>query len=183
MAQGRRHVYVAFLRAVNVGGSGKLPMTALRSLVEAAGGTEVQTYIQSGNVVFGHRLRSGDKVGAALETALREEAGLTTSAMVFTGSELEAVIVENPFSGRPENLLHVAFFTRAPSPSEVAGAALERFSPEEAAVVGRRAYLFLPNGVGRAKLPTALQKVGVPSTLRNWRTVTTLAGMAGEQVT
>jgi uncharacterized protein (DUF1697 family) len=122
-------------------------------------------------------------VAAELEAALGEGAGLVTSVMVRTGAELRAVLEENPFSGRPENLLHIAFFSRTASASDVAGAGLERFAPEEAAVIGRQAYLFLPNGVGRAKLPTALRKVGVPSTLRNWRTVTTLADMVGELAT
>jgi uncharacterized protein (DUF1697 family) len=101
--------------------------------------------------------------------------------MVRTGEELASVLAANPHAGRPENLVHVAFFTAPPPPDEVAGAALERFGPEEAVVLGREAYLFLPNGVGRAKLPVALRRVDVPWTLRNWRTVTTLRQMADEQ--
>ena len=171
------HAYAALLRAVNVGGRGKLPMADLRALVEAAAGTDVQTYIQSGNVVFRHRLASSDRVAAQLEATLYKEAGLHTSVMVRTAGELALILAENPFPARGEHV-HVAFLSRSPSPSDVADAGLDRFAPEEAAVVGRQVYLFLPNGVGRAKLPNALSKLAVPATLRNWRTVTTLSDMA-----
>lgn len=175
---GSAQAYVALLRAVNVGGTGKLSMAELRAIVERAGGTGVRTYIQSGNVVFRHRGRSAGPLAGRLEEAIRRDTGLDTSVIVRTASELGDVVAANPFPERPTSSLHVAFFPEDVPSSETAMASLGSFPPEEAVARGRELYLYLPNGVGRAKLPTVLRRLPLPSTVRNWRTVTTLCEMA-----
>ena len=87
--------YVALLRAVNVGGTGKLAMTDLRRLCESAGLSCVKTYIQSGNVVFKSALGEA-KVKAKLEKALTAKMGKPSFAMVRTAAELRAVVERNP---------------------------------------------------------------------------------------
>ncbi len=94
--------YVALLRAVNVGGTGKLPMPELRAMCEAAGFTEVRTYIASGNVVF-EADKNERAVKAVLEGALEAYAGKPVGVMVRTGAEMQAILTANPFSAAAPN--------------------------------------------------------------------------------
>src|SRR5262245_13938414 len=92
----RMATYVAFLRAVNVGGTGKLPMSELRVLCEEAGFKDVTTYIQSGNVVFTSKIDAA-KTQQKLEKALAKKMGKPVGVHVRTSSELEAIIKGNPY--------------------------------------------------------------------------------------
>ena len=89
-------VYIALLRAVNVGGTGKLPMPELRGMCEALGFTQVRTYIASGNVVFESRLGEAS-VKKKLEQSLEAYAGKPVGVVVRTATELGSVLQGNPF--------------------------------------------------------------------------------------
>ncbi len=107
--------FVALLRAVNVGGTGKLPMNDLKAMCEAAGFTEVRTFIASGNVIF----KSGKPeagIRAALEASLKDYAGKPIGVLVRTAAELAAVLKANPFPKAAPNLT-VAIFLNKPPPS------------------------------------------------------------------
>src|SRR5215469_12747353 len=106
-------VYIALLRAVNVGGTGKLPMSELKAMCEAAGFAKVQTYIASGNVLFESR-SSEAKVSAALEARVQEYAGKPVGVLVRSAAELTEVQARNPFSGRPPNRTVAIFLQEAP---------------------------------------------------------------------
>src|SRR5580692_5299756 len=108
------HAYIALLRAVNVGGTGKLPMTELKAMCERVGFQSVRTYIASGNVVFQSK-KTEAQVKALLEAALAAYAGKAVGVMVRTAAEMAAVLKENPFPKMPGNLTH-AFFMDAPPP-------------------------------------------------------------------
>src|SRR5262249_38964880 len=88
--------YVALLRAVNVGGTGKLAMSDLRMLCREAGFTRVETYIASGNVIFASGAAAGS-VQAKLEARLLAHAGRPIGVVLRTGAELAAVVEANPF--------------------------------------------------------------------------------------
>lgn len=168
--------YVALLRGVNVGGRTSLQMSALREAFTALGFGEVSTYIQSGNVVFTSDAPvDADELGRALTEALDRE----LTVMVRTAAELQAVIDATPFASAPAAERHVAFLATAPDPSTVDGLDLAPFAPETAEVIGSEVHLHLPNGMGRAKLPTYLGRVlGAAVTYRNWNTVTKLAQLS-----
>ena len=100
--------FVALLRAVNVGGTGKLPMVELKAMCEAAGFASVKTYIASGNVVFQSK-KTEAQVKAALEKALAAYAGKPVGVMVRTAAEMAEVLAKNPFQKMPGNRT-VAFF-------------------------------------------------------------------------
>src|SRR5579864_7011350 len=99
-----RHMtaYAALLRAVNVGGTGKLPMSELRAMCESVGFSNVRTYIASGNVVFESKLPEGS-VKAKLERCLEKYAGKPVGVLVRTGAELAAVLAGNPFRSAAPN--------------------------------------------------------------------------------
>lgn len=168
--------YVALLRGVNVGGRTSLKMADLRGAFADLGFGEVTTYIQSGNVVFTSDAPVGaDELGRALTAALDRE----LTVMVRTAAELQAVIDATPFASAPPKERHVAFLATAPDPSTVAGLDVAPFAPETAEVIGSEVHLHLPNGMGRAKLPTYFGRVlGADVTYRNWNTVTKLAELA-----
>src|SRR5262245_20617540 len=106
--------YVAFLRAVNVGGTSKLPMTALRALCQQAGFENVATYIVSGNVAFTSRLDAA-KARQKLEKLLAAKMGKAARVHLRTPAELEAILRRNPFRAAPPNRLLV-FFLDEPAP-------------------------------------------------------------------
>ena len=167
--------YLGLLRGVNVGGKHKLPMAELRALVEALGHTEVSTFIQSGNVIF---TAARPVTPGSLETAIHDRLGIDTTVVLRTSSELERIVQANPFADRDPAVLHVGFLARRPAATTVSDLAVDRFDPEQCAIRGTECYLYLPNGMGRAKLPAYLdRRIEIPVTVRNWNTVTKLLAL------
>ena len=172
--------FVALLRAVNVGGNNKIPMPELRALLESLGYSKVASYIQSGNVAFDSPARTSSALVAPIEAAITQTFGLRIDVIVRSARELNSAIDANPFHGvAPDQSVHIAFLDKPPDLARVATLDTTRFLPDEFAIIGRDAYLHLPNGVGTSKLPTALLAKLAPSvaTIRNWNTVTKLAEM------
>ena len=172
--------YVAFLRAVNVGGKNKVPMAGLREARTAAGLEEVATVLQSGNVVFRSRASAG--AAAKLVAATIEETlGLQIGIVIRSAAELADVSATNPFldaePDRDPKTLHVAFLSGRPTAAAVAKLDPDRSPPDAFAVVGCEVYLSYPDGSGRSRLTLDyLEKaLGVTGTARNWRTVQRLA--------
>jgi uncharacterized protein (DUF1697 family) len=166
--------YVAFLRAVNVGGTGKLPMAELRAMAEALGFTNVRTYIASGNLVFASTL-SEAKVKAALEDRLEAYAGKPVGVVVRTGAELAAVLRANPFPAAPPDRT-VAIFLDAPPPADTL-MQVSSVGTEEIAQGKREIYVHYPDGMARSKLRIPAAKAG---TARNMNTIATLAEWAAQ---
>jgi uncharacterized protein (DUF1697 family) len=164
--------YIALLRAVNVGGTGKLPMTELKAMCVAEGYTDVQTYIASGNVVF-----SADKpepaVKAALERRLQAYAGKPVAVIVRSAAEMATVLQENPFPGEPPNRT-VAIFLDQPPPADALDGIQNR-KDEKIALGKREIYVAYGSGMGdsRLKIPAAAS-----GTARNMNTIAKLARMA-----
>jgi len=164
--------YVALLRAVNVGGTGKLPMSDLKALCEAAGFEKVRTYIASGNVVF-ESGRAEAQVKAALEAALHGYAGKPVGVCVRTAAEIAAVRDDDPFPEAPRNRT-VAIFLDHPAPPDALDHAVGR-KGEQMALGLREIYVLYDEGMGTSKLRIPAAKAG---TARNMNTVAKLAAMA-----
>lgn len=163
--------YAALLRAINVGGTGKLAMKDLVAVCEAAGFTEVATYIQSGNVVFKSRL-SEAAVTTKLEVALAKQVGKPVGVMIRDADELASVIARNPFRTAAPNQV-IVFFV----PKPLARAALKDVvipGREELKADGREVFVHYPDGQGRSKLKLPFADVG---TGRNLNTVSKLVDM------
>lgn len=166
--------FIALLRAVNVGGTGKLPMTELKAMCEASGFACVRTYIASGNVVFTSR-KSESAVKKALEAALEAYAGKPVGVMVRTVSEMQAVLSDNPFPKLAPNRTMAVFLDRAPPADTLAG--LRGQKDEEVRLGRREIYIHYGDGMGQSKLVVPAAKAG---TARNMNTVAALAKMAAE---
>lgn len=162
--------YAALLRAVNVGGTGKLPMTELVAMCAAAGFTGARTYIASGNVVF-HSDADEPGVKAALEAALLAYAGKPVGVMVRTGAEMAAVAAANPFVGAPGNRV-TAIFLDAPPPADLMAGVTGLGKEEEVAPGVREIYVRYGDGQADTKLKIRAAAAG---TARNMNTVAKLA--------
>jgi uncharacterized protein (DUF1697 family) len=161
--------YAALLRAVNVGGTGKLPMSELRAMCASIGFSNVRTYIASGNVVFENKL-SESSVKAKLERCLEDYAGKPVGILIRTGAELAAVLANNPFSSAAPNRT-VAIFLDAPPPADVLDS-LSGQQTEEIALGTREIYVHYKDGIARSKLKIPAAGTG---TARNMNTVAKLA--------
>jgi uncharacterized protein (DUF1697 family) len=173
--------FVALLRGINVGGKHVLAMARVREAFTAAGGGEVETYIQSGNVVFSHATRSATTLAHDLEQRLAKVAGFAVPVMLRTATEIARVLEHNPFPAAEVDQLHVAFMRARPADNALAAIELAKFAPESCALVGRELYLRLPNGIGRSKLAVALARptaIASSATTRNLRTVIKLHELA-----
>ena len=164
--------YVALLRAVNVGGTGKLPMTELRKMCEAAGFTNVRTYIASGNVVFDSTLAKR-AVQQALERSLEAYAGKPVGVLIRTGEEMAAVLDANPFRDEAPNRTVPIFLDAAPPADTLEHVAGQQ--NEQVALGKHEIYVYYGDGMAKTKLKIPATKTG---TARNINTIAKLAEWA-----
>jgi uncharacterized protein (DUF1697 family) len=165
-------VYIALLRAVNVGGTGKMPMADLKILCEDAGFVDVRTYIASGNVVFKSAL-SASHIKAALEAKLTAYAGKPIGVIVRTVPEMAAVLAGNPFPNAAPNRV-VAIFLDAAPPADALTKATGK-KAEECVLGLREIYVHYGDGMADSKLkiPSA-----AASTARNMNTIAKVIALA-----
>jgi uncharacterized protein (DUF1697 family) len=166
--------FIALLRAVNVGGTGKLPMSDLKAMCEGAGFQGVRTYIASGNVVFTSQ-KSEAEVNAAIEAALSIYAGKPVGVLVRTAAELADVLANNPFPDKAPNRT-VAIFLDAPPPTDALTHVTGR-KDEQLGLGTREIYVHYGDGMAGTKLKIPAAKNG---TARNMNTVAKLAAMGAE---
>jgi uncharacterized protein (DUF1697 family) len=164
--------FVAFLRAVNVGGTGKLAMADLKSMCADAGFHQIETYIASGNVVFESK-RSASRVQSELESRLRDHGQRPIQTFVRTALELHEVLRRNPFTKVEPKLTYV-FFLKDEPPPDAATNVLRR-ADEQIGLGKREIYVHYPSGMGESKLVIPAAKNG---TARNMNTVARLVAMS-----
>jgi uncharacterized protein (DUF1697 family) len=167
--------YIALLRAVNVGGTGKLPMADLKALCTELNFGRVETYIASGNVVFECDMPPA-RVQAQLEKRLLAYTGKTVGVFVRTASEMRTVLNRNPFSDKEPNLTY-SFFLNEKPPSDVLDDVRSR-DGEELHLGRREIYVYYPKGMGKSKLRIPAAKLG---TARNLNTVAKLVEMSSRE--
>jgi len=171
---------IALLRAVNVGGR-KLPMAELRTLCGGLGWEDVETYVQSGNVVFTAPGGTG-KLETALEEAVERRFGFHSDAMVRTAAQWRALLEANPFldvAEREPGRVMVGIPKRALAAGSAATIAAEAAAGERVEEAGGALWFHYPQGAGTSKLTPRLidRSAGSPVTARNWRTVSALLEM------
>ena len=176
---------IAMLRAVNLGSHNRVKMDALCSLCTSLKLRDPQTYVQSGNVVFGTNERDLVKVSKRLADAIEREFGFRTEVIVRSTAEMGDVVARNPFAQRrgiePGKFL-VVFFSGQPGADAREKIQSIKTDGEVLYLDGRELYIYFPNGQGRSKISTAgLERIlKVPGTGRNWNSVTKLLEMAEE---
>ncbi len=174
---------IGLLRAINVGGTGKVAIADLRKLVEDEGFTDVKSYIASGNLVF-EGSGKPEALEARFEAAAAKTLGLKSDWILRTPTEWTAMIKASPFpdfaTASPSKYLVTVFKTQ-PDPARLAEVEGIATLGEAMKLVGRALYICFPEGSGNSKLAGAAieKRVGARGTARNWNTVLKLAEMAG----
>ena len=171
--------YVAFLRAINLGAKRKFPKDAIKAATEAAGGSDVETYINTGNVRLTHSARSVAKVQAALEKAYAAEAGFEVPTIVFTTGDLAALTTraeELHAEHDPGGQHYVTLFSTPPSAATVEAVHALQHEGEKVVVDGRAAYVLLDGNIHTSKLLASKEfkalGQGTARTVKVLRTVT-----------
>jgi uncharacterized protein (DUF1697 family) len=178
-------VYVALLRGINLGGHKKIKMDELRAALAAIGFDEVKTYIQSGNVVFKAAKISDKVLSKKIEATILSNFGHSVSAIIRTAEEIEQVIGNNPFLKQPDidqTKLHVMFLREPPAQSALQQLQTLVLKPDQFRFLGKELYFYLPNGVAESVvMKKPIDRVlGIPTTMRNWRTVNTIQQMCAD---
>jgi uncharacterized protein (DUF1697 family) len=158
-------------------------MKDLAAIFEETGAAHVRTYIQSGNVVYRASAALARRIPTVVEAAIAERFGFDAPVVTRTATELAAVVRANPYPEEAEEnpkSVHVGFLRDEPAARAVAALDPNRSPPDTFVVKGREIYCHFPNGMGKSKLtnPWLDSRLGTVSTMRNWRTVTTLEEMA-----
>jgi uncharacterized protein (DUF1697 family) len=172
--------YAGLLRGVNVGGV-RLAMSDLREICTGCKLEQVQTYVQSGNVVFTSPETDSATLEAAIERGIARTLDMQIPVLVRSAADLEAVVDNSPYAHKVKDpkTLYVTFMKAAPDKAAIAR--VDPQPPDEFTVVGREIHLNMVGGYGRTKLSNAYfeRKLKAVATTRNWRTVNTLVELLG----
>ena len=176
-------VYISLIRGINVGGHKIVKMDQLRAALEKLGFQKVQTYIQSGNIVFQLPKRSASTISKKIEDAIGKEFGHSAAVITLTADELKAALEGNPFLKKKDidiTKLHVLFLSGRPDAADVKKLTAIPSRNDQFEWRDECIYLYLPNGAGESKLATAPfdRLLSVQATARNWNTVNRLHQMA-----
>lgn len=175
--------YIAILRGINVSGQKMIKMPTLATMFENLGFKSVQTYIQSGNVLFKNGPEETDSLAQRIQAEIFKTCGFEVPVIVLTKAEMEYIFKNNHFTtARDEDLskLHVTFLSAEPEQADVEKVTSKRYDPDDFIICDKFIYLFCPNGYGRTKLSNSFfeSKLKVTATTRNWKTVGELVKLA-----
>jgi uncharacterized protein (DUF1697 family) len=176
---------VSLFRGINVGGNQLVRMDALKGLHTSLGLGDVQTYIQSGNVVFTSDDADVAQIQKNIEDGFSQTFGFSVKVMVRTANQLNEIIGNNPFQNQPmreTNRIIAMFLASDPVSTALEDIQNAYSGPEEIHVIGREAFIYYPEGMGRSKLTNTLleKKLKTAGTARNWNTVLKLQQLLGE---
>ncbi|WP_369274134.1 DUF1697 domain-containing protein [Streptomyces sp. R11] len=175
--------YAALLRGINVGGSRKVPMADLRTLMAGLGHDGVRTYLQSGQAVFTSDHGDEETLAVELASAIEKHFGFAVDVIVRDHAYLRAIADDCPFPAAEleARQLHVTYCSAQVDAERFAEIDQAAYLPEEFRLGDRAVYLYAPNGLGRSKLAEALSRPrlnkGLIATSRNWNTVVKLVEM------
>ena len=170
--------WIALMRGINVGGRNRISMADLSSVFTDAGARNVETFIQSGNVVFDATEAAAPKIRAKAAKLLLERRDMDAPIVIRSASDFRAAVDRNPFAdeGVDPETLHLGFLLDMPVPDAVASIDHARSDVDRFRIVGSEVYLHIPGGVARTRLTSAFfdRALGTVLTVRNWRTTTRL---------
>ncbi|RCX18681.1 uncharacterized protein (DUF1697 family) [Fontibacillus phaseoli] len=179
-------VYIALLRGINVGGKNKIKMAELKTALENIGLTGVQTYIQSGNVLFVSE-KDEPTLRKEIEQMIESVFGISLMVILRTAGEMKKIARQCPFS---EELLaeaaatcvgeslHVAMLPEPPEASGIEKLKAVNYGDDLYFIAGRDVYLLFRSSIRDSKLAVNLHKLGVQATVRNWKTMNKLVELA-----
>ncbi len=174
--------YIALLRGINVSGQKKIPMAELRELLSNSGLENVQTYIQSGNVIF----QSSEKDKKTLETivhkAIKLHFGFDVPVLVLTPQELNQIFDDSPFPQSEKEKSYFMFLYEKPDETLVSEVSQLNYPNEEFIITDNSVYFYCATGYGKAKCSNNFfeRKLKVTATARNYKTMVKLLSLSAE---
>jgi uncharacterized protein (DUF1697 family) len=173
--------YIALLKGINVGGQKKVPMADLRNLLTTAGFQNVQTYIQSGNVIF-HSSKNASELEAKIQNVISAQFGFDVSVIVKTNDELQRIFDNTPFSKEKKEKSYFILLNKIPEPNLVEGVERITYENEEIVIKKDCLYFYCPTGYGQAKfnMNTYERKLKIVGTARNYNTMVKLLSLSVE---
>ena len=162
------------IRGINVSGQKKIKMADLKAHMEDLGFSEVQTYIQSGNIIFRVNDLRPEKIEHLISYKIKKEYGWEVPVIVRSTEEIKIILKDNPYLDKKDpNRLFVTFLTDEPLLENFENLHAVDYSPEEYRFAGKDIYLYLPNGYGKARMNNNFfeKKLKVSATTRNWKTL------------
>lgn len=175
-------IYIALLRGINVGGKNIIKMVDLKRMFEVMGLCEVQTYIQSGNVLFKSN-EEEEMLRKKIEYEIEAVFGFSVIVVLRTAAELEWIVQNCPFSEEEVSeakassegeSLYVSLLTHKPLQEKIEHLNVYRSESDEYRIEGREVFLLFNHSIRNSKLANNLQKLDVPGTVRNWKTISKL---------
>ncbi len=173
-------VFITLLRGINVSGQRKIKMEDLRKLYESLNFEQVQTYIQSGNVIFKAFAIDSNEIVYKIKDKINQKFGYEVTVVIRTRDEIEKIVKNNPYSDKDLSKVHVTFLINAHNDYSIEELLKVKVEQEEFQIMGNEIYLFLPHGSGRTKLTNNFfeKKLGVKATTRNWNTTTKILNIS-----
>jgi uncharacterized protein (DUF1697 family) len=172
--------WIALFRGINVGGNNLLPMKTLVELMTKAGCIDVQSYIQSGNVLFKHQDLNKAELATLLSTLVEQHFGFSPKVLLLNSTEFSVLVANNPFKQayeQPKNL-HLFFLEQSATSPDIEKINSLKAATEEYKLQAGGFYLFTPDGIGRSKLAANVEKcLGVATTARNLNTLIKISEM------
>jgi len=170
--------YIALFRGINVGGRNILPMDDLKVLLEDLGCEKVQTYIQSGNVIFRNKEIDTARLAEDISSKIQKIHEFKPKVLLLKKADLENAINNNPFDTGEGKALHFFFLESKPENPDIDKLNLLKSDSEQFILKENVFYLYSPDGIGRSKLAAKVERcIGIPVTARNWNTVKKLSSM------
>ncbi len=179
-------IYIALLRGINVGGKNIIKMAELRQVLESIGLCDVKTYIQSGNVLFKSN-ETEESLNSKIEHEIEAVFGICVKIILRTAEELERIILNCPFSEdevreskalSEVEILYVALLVHNPLNENIESIAAYKSESDKYRIVGREVYLLFQHSIRDSKLANNLYKLKVPTTVRNWKTLSKINALA-----
>ncbi|MDX1556191.1 MAG: DUF1697 domain-containing protein [Xanthomonadales bacterium] len=172
------HTLIALFRGINVGGHHKLPMKDLVCILESLGYSDVQTYIQSGNVVFESPSPQGEQSADEISDAVEAKFGFRPNVLLLGKQQFEDAVARNPFPTAQGKFLHFFFLERSPESPDLETLRGIKTASEQFKLVDSLFYLYTPDGFGRSKLAEKVERcLGVAVTARNFNTVNAILNL------
>jgi len=151
-------------------------MKSLREYLEELGCSDVQSYIQSGNVVFRHHSNSTSKLKRSICSAVETNHNFKPELMILDERQIQEAIDENPYNTETGKFLHFYFFEDIPDNPDTEKLDALKKESEDYTITRKTLYLYAPEGIGRSKLAANVEKCsGVATTARNWNTIQRLS--------
>lgn len=175
--------YISILRGINVNGQKLVKMNTLKHMYENLNFENVQTYVQSGNVIFSSKQNDPETLEKTISSQIKTDFGFEVPVIVFNVETLKTIIENNPFAKhklKDISFLHVTFLAENPTQIDKESIIEKKLSNEEIEFTSKAIYLYCPNGYGKTKLSNNFleTKLKVTATTRNWKTTNELLKLA-----